>query len=589
MASFMRHTVTETNGLRIGGVNCFSPVRSHQRLPPSTSLPALPTAGVRRLPDPPGSAGLFIDTWPSLAQAAQAQHSPELPTPVFQARAPELLLPGESAANDAMRVRNNGKPLQPRCSASLIRGSVAVREARRSLGESPSTPALSSRSVPLAERPGQLKRCVVKSVDMVGINYPDFTPLSAAPPPSKSPSKENWPQADRKVVLKPRGAEWSELPPPEVEELANLETSLSPQGRASEALRKSAKKMEGMRLLRRLSADAGEQKRSIDSGGAAGPSRRQSLGEEEGEQPAQQAVEEEDPLLQKMLKELGDTEASLREKISEIEETQRVVDQCGGNRHATAVMTSRTVAVMKRKAELLSDVETRLSEFEAAHAGREALLGRMTSGDLEAPPALCGVKKFISIYVHRPGDPVDADKSDFNAFAKSFLLPSKHGVLERFRAVAEEASDWWAKTSASVAGEGGEKEIIKALMTLAISAGAEKDHAFILRAEVILKDRIADRVLKEAKEAQERDKIVGEKAEMVGQVPVVGMAEKAADAITLAVRTAVKDGVEESDKRIVEAKAVAKALRETDGVRKRMANREKNLAKQAAAKSAQKA
>jgi len=290
--------------------------------------------------------------------------------------------------------------------------------------------------------------------------------------------------------------------------------------------------------------------------------------------------------LQKTLKELGDTEASLRQLIQEIEETQRVIDQCGGNRHATQVIAARTVAVMKRKATLLQSVEGRMAEYEAMHMRRDEILKAMEAGNYEAPPELCGVRKFVLQHIHKNGDPVDADKSDFNAFVKTFLLPSKHGALERFRAAYEEASNWWAQTTASVAAAGAEKEVIKALITMTVAAGADREHPYLLRAEVVLRDRIADRVLKDAREAQERDKLAADKAEMIGKIPLVGMAEKAADAVTVNVRQAVKDGVPESDTRIADAKAIAKALREADGQRKRMANREKNK-QAAAAKAAQ--
>mmetsp|Transcript_17795 Transcript_17795/g.54046 ORF Transcript_17795/g.54046 Transcript_17795/m.54046 type:complete len:431 (-) Transcript_17795:53-1345(-) len=391
--------------------------------------------------------------------------------------------------------------------------------------------------------------------------------------------------------VQPREVGWEELPPPQVEEFAKLETSASPVGRPTHALKKTMKMLETMRKLRRIGR---KDEAEVPAAGAAGaPSEERQAAaapatQAEGPEAAQAAAaelakaqEEEDALLRKTLKDLTDTSASLREKADDIDGAQKVVEQCGGARHATQVMTGRTLAIMRRKAEVLAEVEERFAVYQAAHARCEEILNSIAKDGAEAPPDLCGVRKFVAAHTHRPTDPADADKSDFGAFAKSFLLPARHDALERFRKAYDEASDWWAKTTARTAAAGARGPVIRTLMALSVAAGAEKDHPYLVRAEIVLRDRIADKVLEDAKEAQERDEAAAKKAELVGQVPLVGMAEKAAVGIDTAMQKAIREGVDECDARMKEAKAIAKQLREADGVRKRLHNRQKNPAAQA--------
>lgn len=109
---------------------------------------------------------------------------------------------------------------------------------------------------------------------------------------------------------------------------------------------------------------------------------------------------------------------------------------------------------------------------------------------------------------------------------------------------------------------------------IALGTGVDEDHPKLLRAIKILNDRLAERVLKEAKERQQRDATAEEK----GTAPKSGQATLLADKIEQDIFDAVEEGVPEADPRMKEALEICKALRNKDGERRRMENREKRLA-----------
>jgi len=239
--------------------------------------------------------------------------------------------------------------------------------------------------------------------------------------------------------------------------------------------------------------------------------------------------------------------------------------------------------VVRRKASLLQDVEARMATFQAAHAKREELIPQILQGECqEPPPDLVGIRKFIKQYTHQSpsGSPVDADKSDFDAFAKSFKLPDRHNQLERFRALSMGISQWWAEASLRIAEEGANYEQIRRIFDIAMGAGADDEHPCILRAIKILNDRLCDKVIKDAEERQQRDTDAFERSNARGEVPQVGPASRAADLIEQAVMQAVAEGAPSHDLRLNKARDICKTLREADGQRKRLAGRQKRLAGQ---------
>merc|ERR1712203_61914 len=120
--------------------------------------------------------------------------------------------------------------------------------------------------------------------------------------------------------------------------------------------------------------------------------------------------------------------------------------ECGGKRHPTSIMFHRTWLVVRRKAALLRAVDARTVAFREEHNRREEIVRSMVAGSLtESPCNLMGVLHFIAGHTHSPGNPEDANKSDFAAFASSFKLPFKHYLLQTLRDLSAEIGEWWAE------------------------------------------------------------------------------------------------------------------------------------------------
>jgi len=292
------------------------------------------------------------------------------------------------------------------------------------------------------------------------------------------------------------------------------------------------------------------------------------------------ADDSDEALMYAVLRDTEDTEAQLRIMESSMDSVLKECASAGGARHATALISGRILAVARRKASLLHDVEKRLAEFETAHARREDLLSRIVADTESAPEALRGVKKFIAMYTHSPGHPADENKSQFTRFASTFKLPRKHGVLDKFRYMAEEAGTWWAQACLNQAEKGHGHAVLRRLFDVALGTGVDEDHPFLVRAKVIINDRLAGRVLADAEDRQRKDA----KAEERGNVPMIGQATAMADKIDLEIRAAVAEGVPETDPRLQQATAICKELRQKDFDRKRSEGRAKRL--EAAARSA---
>lgn len=339
------------------------------------------------------------------------------------------------------------------------------------------------------------------------------------------------------------------------EDLQKVTTYCSPEGNEKTlALRRSLRKMESLYDLRRVQRDE-------NAHVAAGvPIPR----EDENEQGA---------LLHSTLADLFDTSAVLRSLEEQMRTAHDEAQELGGARHATAVLAARTFSVVRRKAALLRAVEARTAEFESAHNRRDEISAQLLSGKAEAPSELFGILKFINQYTHKGGNPVDADRSDFELFAASFKLPSKHRALQNLRDLSDKISQWWAEEALRVAQEGAAYVQIRRFFAVTIGAGADEDHPYLLRAATILNDRLADKMLKEARDKQRIDTENAARSE----VPQVGPASRAADMIDKSIQEVVAEGVPEHDLRVIEAKKIMKELREADGQRKRLAARQQRL------------
>lgn len=328
----------------------------------------------------------------------------------------------------------------------------------------------------------------------------------------------------------------------EVYNTLGLVTSCSLEdGTPTTALQRSMKLLDSLYDLRRIDAD----------------------GEEEAE----------DALLHATLKDTHDSEVVLRSLEFNLVDGTGAVADCGGARHATNVLSTRTLLVVRRKASLLHAVEHRTAAIERIMAGCDELCTGIVEGTTELPPELDGVKRFIRAHTHH-GNPADENKTDFMTFANSFRLPSAHEALLKLREISVAAGEWWAEACVREAMKGVGHLTLKRLFSVALGTGVDPDHYKLVRAEVILTDRLAERVIKEAKERLERDTMMAERA----PVPPVGPAAVAADKIEVDMKQAIAEGVKKSDLRLKEAAAIAQKLRENDGQRKRLANREKRLA-----------
>eukprot|EP00931_Biecheleriopsis_adriatica_P064057 TRINITY_DN38919_c0_g1_i1.p1 TRINITY_DN38919_c0_g1~~TRINITY_DN38919_c0_g1_i1.p1 ORF type:complete len:807 (+),score=185.71 TRINITY_DN38919_c0_g1_i1:71-2491(+) len=367
--------------------------------------------------------------------------------------------------------------------------------------------------------------------------------------------------------------------------------------------------------------------------------------------------EQAETLLKSTLRDINDNEEALRSLEATLKGARDPVEHLGGCRHATAVISERTLAVVSRKAYLCQQLETRLAAFEVAHARREEHFQEVVQG-ADVDVNLLGVKEFLAANVHQHCDPADADKSAFQLFVSSFGLPAKHHTVVKLRGLLSESLEWWVATCLRTAQEDGASagtirrlmdvvifvtenpkhpvlvqlatlrgdvlarealerstkhfardeaavsrspepmpesarsaaDAILQEMTSAIAEGAPQGHADLHKSkgmEIQMrraeKDRYAKRVNNLAVELDAKDLEVAESFAAQGRVAPVGPSSEAADRIELEIRKVVKQfEVPEKHELIQDAQDLAGLLRERDGERKRLANREKRLAEQAA-------
>lgn len=266
------------------------------------------------------------------------------------------------------------------------------------------------------------------------------------------------------------------------------------------------------------------------------------------------------------LKNLSDTEWALRElELPLLVGTQGAAD-VGGGRHATTVVSTRLLALVGRKADLLHAVETRLASFESAFCQRLDVLQQLLEDTGTVPPELKGIRQFIREYTHYPGEPWEADKSDFDFFIKHVKLSSQHIAMRRLKAKADEAGEWWADMCLEKAMQGETHPALKRLFRAAKATGVPKNHPKMLRAEQVLIDRLADWLLSQAQDALEHDSQISKQGR---QIP--GPAGAAANRVEQLMWNAKKEGVSEKDHRYQQATLIIKDLRQRDFDRRRWA------------------
>lgn len=365
------------------------------------------------------------------------------------------------------------------------------------------------------------------------------------------------------------------IDPMTIETRTKLISSLSTESRDPSmpnptfALHRSARKMDSLFELRRVGPQyAGPDGEAIksDTEAPTSPSPRHASGDEE----------QGEALLHGTLRCLTDSEADLRLLEGLLSNGLEDTKDVGGARHATAVISLRTLQAVRRKASLLHDVEGRLAAVEETHAVRDETLPKVAAGQEGAPPALVGIKKFVREYTHLSPSPADDNKSDYQAFVRTFKLPARHKTMVKLRELADQVGEWWAEACLSEAEKGAVHAVLRRVIDVALATGVDKEHPKIIRAMRIINDRLAERVLREAKERLEQDLILNASQAS----PPVGPAFALGDRIEADVDDAVKEGVPAKDPRLKESLLICKELREKDGERRRLAAREKRLAGQ---------
>jgi len=470
-------------------------------------------------------------------------------------RPAEIVLPADSAANDVVRVHNGGRALQ----GGFVRSdSLSWPSPLQHRAE----PGLNSL------RPRRVPRGLVRNVSLVGLHYPDVNPYSTPPhqllSASLQGSRATWATRSDQS-LKPMNSKSLSLGSRRDDSFSEpfwpKTFSIPKEGEPSWAQKRAANLQNTLQEMRRISPNLG-----CESPGGS------------SELPATPSKMDEGPM-KRLLKDLADTEEYVQQVLDWANPLMASAAGFGGARHATAVIAYRTAAVAERKAKLLHSVEARIASLEQAHAECNAILASLLAGSAEVPPTLKAIPRFIRDHTHRPGNPADADRSDFESFARSFKLPADHHALERLWELTDEVGEWWAQACIDEALKGANHNQLRRLFDVALGTGVAKDHPKMFKATKVITDRLAEKVAADARERQKQDKIMEERSK---KTPSVGPASEKADKIEEEIFKAIEDGVGRTDPRLEEARLIVKSLREADGVRKRLFARERRLSAEAA-------
>lgn len=265
----------------------------------------------------------------------------------------------------------------------------------------------------------------------------------------------------------------------------------------------------------------------------------------------------EEPLLLSTLRDIKDTEAQLRIVEKGLLGAHGPVHESGGARHASAIVSVRSLAVVRRKAELIAAVEHRTDRFQMLHARREQLYEEVLARpSCSIPDDLLGVKGFLATHVHQDGDPVDADKHDFEMFVSTFGLPASHHAVVRLRDLASEASDWWTRAAQRAAAAGAESSAIQRLMRIAEGITSEGTNPAMQDCLDMLGDRLAEEVQAAAEQLQARD----EELAAQGGSPRPDSALEASRTIHREIKRVISQGALSHHPALEQAREIAAAL-----------------------------
>eukprot|EP00927_Polykrikos_kofoidii_P059701 TRINITY_DN54840_c0_g1_i1.p1 TRINITY_DN54840_c0_g1~~TRINITY_DN54840_c0_g1_i1.p1 ORF type:complete len:738 (+),score=147.80 TRINITY_DN54840_c0_g1_i1:55-2268(+) len=261
-----------------------------------------------------------------------------------------------------------------------------------------------------------------------------------------------------------------------------------------------------------------------------------------------------EPLLVATLKDTEDSEAELRLTEATMLSVTAPVRECGGTRHATAVISGRTLAVIQRKAHILQACEARLKAFEEAQARREEIRAMLLAEDCQPPQELVGIDRFTKSWLHKDGKPEEANKSNFHIFVSSFGLPHGHCIVKRLLEVGSKATQWWAKAALAEAKKGTDTAGVHRCIELAVDILGNKEHAAIVECRTVLGNCLAENVLKSALEQQAKDEAL---CASFPNRPQPESARKTAEFINTEITTAVSMGAPNKHPSLTEAKSIA--------------------------------
>merc|ERR1712217_921967 len=104
-------------------------------------------------------------------------------------------------------------------------------------------------------------------------------------------------------------------------------------------------------------------------------------------------------------------------------------------------------------------------------------------------------------------------------------------------------------------------------MSVALEAGADEDNPKLIRSTKLLENRLADKVLADAKEAKARDLEAAVRFEQTTGSPPVGQAERALRSIKEAIKQAVSEHVPKDHRSLEEARRIIKELEQVESQR----------------------
>lgn len=264
----------------------------------------------------------------------------------------------------------------------------------------------------------------------------------------------------------------------------------------------------------------------------------------------------EESLVNTTLRDTEDSVESLSKVTEKLDALKDPVLMAGVTREATAITAARALSVVQRKRELIRSCKERLADFEKAQARREEILDAVIEGH-DPPQDLMGIDKFIISKTHKGGvNPADDKRPDFQAFSQSFGLPPGHQSLRRLKAVAREATLWWARAAQHQAHVSVDMMPVKRLLDLSEKIVGKWQNPHNVEAREVISTAMADKVLASCEALVRKDEALV--AVMTTAQPE--SARTCADLINAQIKTAVSMGASPQHAKLIKAKKLAAYL-----------------------------